>query len=269
MRILKPDGRYRGRSYSEWIQEWSNLLVSSSPDYQTASDMFFLRGNIDYEADQSGNRTIKPGQFYDRTGSLGQTVYSNTALFIPVMTAMYSLNDPYEAMQLLDQEDLRYAVRTDLTEGGEMWLRVKNSNAGYKPVIQAPDKMENYYFETVPFTLRISNHSPLLNKFESALGPGEYETVQGGYFVILSNLAPDNYRFHFGGNGRGYYYTDAVYDITVVPDKFRNLAKDVSTKDLTSGEGVTIEDEDREKKTYRHLKTEDDIENTTPFPDKK
>jgi hypothetical protein len=268
LRIIKPDGRYRGRSYSEWIQEWSNLLVSSSPDYQTASDMFFLRGNIDYKADQSGNRTIKPGKFYDRTGSLGQTVYSNTALFIPVMTAMYSLNDPYEAKQLLDEVDLHYAVRTDLTEGGEMWLRVKNSPApaGYGPVIQVPDKMENYYFETAPFTLRISNQSPLLNKFESSLGPGEYETVTGGYFVILSDLAQGSYRFHFGTNGRGYYYTDAVYDITVVPDKFRNLAKDVSTKDLTPGKTPKIiENQDNEKKTYRHLKTEHDIENTTPF----
>ena len=261
--IVDPNVRYRGRSYSEWVAEWSNLLVSSSPDFQRSSDMFFLRGNLDYESDQAGNRNIKPGKFFDRTGNLGVTIYSNTALFIPVITAMYSINDPYEAKQLLDEEDLRNAVRTDLAEGGGMWLRYKSTNlATYKPVIPTNDNILNYYFETAVFTLRVSSQSPLIDKFETALGPGEYESVQAGYYVILTNLVPGKYRFHFGGNGRGYYYTDAVYDVTVRQETSRNLITDESNKNLPPSKPG----QDKAKKTYRHLKTEDDIENTLPFP---
>jgi len=262
--IIKPNDRYRGRSYSQWIEEWSNLLVSSSPDYQRSRDMFFLRGNLDYESDQSGIRTIKPGKFFDRSGSLGVTIYGDTALFIPVLTAMYSINDPYDAKQLLDEEDLRYAVRTDLAEGRGMWLRFKDpGTAKYKPLLPTAESILDYYFETAVFTLRVSSQSPLIDKFETALGPGEYESVQGGYYVIITNLPAGSYRFHFGGNGRGYYYTDAVYDITVLQEKARNLVTDESKKDLPSG-GKS--QQEKAIKTYRHLKTEDDIETTLPFP---
>ena len=262
LNILQPNERYKGRSYSEWIEEWSNLLVSSSPDNQTPSEMFFLRGNLDYEADATGSRTLKPGKFLDRTGSLSPTIDSDTALFIPIMTAMYSISDPYEARQLLDEEDLRRAVRTDITEGGNIWLRFKSSNIKtYKPILPKNDNIKNYYSETRMFTLRISSQSPLIEKFETAMGPGEYETVQGGYFVILTDLAPGTYRFHYGGNGRGSYYTDSVFDITVRPDQLRNLVTDLSNRNVFQGPK-----KDKDLKTYRHLKTEDDIETALPFP---
>jgi len=264
-KILQPNERYRGRSYSEWIEEWSNLLVSISPDDQNASEMFFLRGNLDYEPDETGYRIIKPGKFYNRTGSLGQTIYKNTALFIPVMTAMYSVNDQYLTRQLLDEEDLRNAVRRDLSDGREMWLRFKDSKDGYKPVIPK-NEITKYYFETAVFTVSVSSQSPLVDKFEAALAAGEHETVQGGYFVILTDLEKGKHRFHFGGNGRGYYYTDAVYDITVLPYESRNLANDVSNKNLTEGKGESIiETQDKERKNYLHLKTEDTVENISPF----
>jgi hypothetical protein len=102
----------------------------------------------------------------------------------------------------------------------------------------------------------------LIDKFETALSPGGHETVQGGYFVILTNLNAGRYRFHFGGNGRGYYYTDAVYDITVLQEKTRNLVRDESYKNIPPNAGQAA----KAKKIYRHLKTEDDIEGILPFP---
>jgi hypothetical protein len=261
LNILESHESYKGRSYSEWIEEWSNLLVSATPDYTSGAGMLFLRGNLDYETDQSGNRFVKPGNFLDKTGNLGETIYRNTALFIPVMTAMFSLNDPYESIQLLDEEGLRYAVRRDISEGGKVWLRYKTSKGKYQPVISG-GSIKDHYFETAMFTLRVSKESPLLSKFESPMDPGEYQTVQGGYFVILTDLDPGVYRFHFGGFGRGYYYTDAVYDIKVSQDVSRDLPDDVSTKNLSSNENNII----IEKKTFLHLKTEDEIDNASPFP---
>jgi hypothetical protein len=270
LEILNSDGTYGGRSYSEWLEQWSNLLVSASPDYQTGVDMFFLRGNLDYEADQRGNRTVKPGKFYDRTGSLGQTIYKNTALFIPVMTAMYSINDGYEAKQLLDEQDVRYAVRRDISEGGKMWLRFKTPKSEYGPVIK-DGSLKDYYFETAMFTLRVSNQCPLIDKFEAPIIPGEYQTVQGAYCVIMTDLSLGTYRFHFGGNGKGYYYTDSVFDITVSDQESRDLSNDVSKQQFpTFAAGTKPEIQEREKqkakKTFLHLKTESEIDDASPFP---
>lgn len=266
---LKPNERYMGRSYPEWIEEWSNLLVSSSPDYQNGAEMLFLRGNLDYEADKSGNRYVKPGKFFDRTGSLGLTIYKNTALFIPVMSSMYSLNDAYEATPLLDEENVRNAVRNDISQGGKMWLRYKEPGSDYKSVLEE-NELKKYYFETSVFTLRVSNQSPLIEKFETAFNPGEYETVQGGYFVILKNLPEGNYRFSFGGFGNGFYYTAATYDITV-KGKSRNLVDDVSYEELPTPKilGTPTDDEKKQqenaKKRSLHLKIESDIEDASPF----
>jgi hypothetical protein len=263
---LKPNERYRGRSYPEWIEEWSNLLVSSSPDYQNGVDMLFLRGNLDYEADKSGVRYVKPGKFFDRTGSLGLTIYKNTALFIPVMSSMYSINDAYESAQLLDEEDLRNAVRNDISQGGKMWLRFKESGSDYKSVL-GKNKLEEYYFETAVFTLRVSNQSPLIDKFETAFSPGEYETVQGGYFVILKDLAEGTYRFDFGGFGRGFYYTAAICDITVKGES-RNLVDDVSQEELPKLIGDPDKDKEEKEKAKKrslHLKIESEIEDASPF----
>ena len=52
IKVLKPNESYRGRNYSDWIEEWSNWLVSSSVDYNTDGHMLFLRGNLEYESDQ-------------------------------------------------------------------------------------------------------------------------------------------------------------------------------------------------------------------------
>jgi hypothetical protein len=184
------------------------------------------------------------------------------------MTAMFSLNDPHESIQILDEQGLRYAVRRDLSEGGNMWLRYMDSAGAYQSIVP---KLNDFYFETSVFTLRVSAENPLLTKFESAFDPGEYQTVQGGYFVILTNLTPGTYRFHFGGNGRGYYYTDAVYDITVQSSKLRDLTKDVSSQNASPKPGpkaplLQQTGYTNQFKKFLHLKTEDDANNASPFP---
>jgi hypothetical protein len=257
---LKPNELYKGRNYSEWIEEWSNWLVSSSVDYNADGTMLFLRGNLEYESDQSGNRFVKPGKLLDRTGSLGVTISNDTAVFIPIMTAMFSLNDPHESLQMLDEQGLRYAVRRDISEGGNLWLRYKESNDKYQSVVPS---LNIFYFETSIFTLRVSNENPLLSKFESAFDPGEYQTVQGGYFVILDNLTSGTYRLHFGGIGRGYYYTDAVYDINVQSSKRRDLTNDVSSLGPLPISNVGAGDR---LKKYLHIKNESDIDAASPFP---
>jgi hypothetical protein len=259
MKTLQKDEVYRGRSYSEWIESWSNLLVSASPDYPSGSDMLFLRGNIDYKMDPSGVRFKEPGKFLDRTGNLKETIYHNTALFIPIVTALYAMNEPYEGSPLSDEEGLRYAVRKDISEGGKMWLRFKTkSHPTYDKVV---DEIKFFYFETAKFTLNVSPNSPLVPQFEYPYAPSNYEAVQGGYFVILYDLSPDIYRFNFGGFGRGFYYTAGVYDIEVKDERSRDLPKDVSSENLPARAALIPQ----AKAKLFHLKIEDDVEQTSPF----
>jgi hypothetical protein len=84
-------------------------------------------------------------------------------------------------------------------------------------------------------------------------------------------LSPDTYRFHFGGNGRGYYYTDAVYDVTVQSTNLRDLTKDVSAQSAPPkpGPNAPISNQigyNTLLKKFSHLKTEDDIHDISPFP---
>jgi hypothetical protein len=262
MKILGKNESYIGRSYSEWIESWSNLLVSDSPDYPSGNEMLFLRGSIDYKTDPSGVRFKEPGKFFDKTGNLGETIYRDTALFIPLISALYTMNEPYEGRPLLDEEALRYAVRKDISEGGNMWLRFKsNTQPTYKPVVLPKVKYEDFYFETAKFTLNVSRNSPLVAQFEYPYTPNNYEAVQGGYFVILYDLKPGTYRFNFGGFGRGFYYTAGVYDITVLNETLRNLANDISNQNLPTNPTVIAQ----AKAKVFHLKIEDDIEKTSPF----
>lgn len=261
-----------GRSYSEWIESWSNLLVSDSPDYQSGNEMLFLRGSIDYKTDSSGVRSKEPGKFFDKTGNLGETIYENTALFIPIISALYTINETYEGRPLLDEEGLRYAVRKDIAEGGDMWLRVKSDkDPKYKPIVALTDKNDinnDFYFETAKFTLNVSRNSPLVAQFEYPYPPNNYEAVQGGYFVILYDLDPGIYRFNFGGFGRGSYYSAGVYDITVLKGNTRNLVKDVSKENLPEEKENDKENQKiltLNKAKVFHLKIEDDIEKSSPF----
>jgi hypothetical protein len=62
---------------------------------------------------------------------------------------------------------------------------------------------------------------------------GEFESIVGGYFIIIRALAHSSYRIIFGGSGPGTYYTNAVYDIRVEGRRKQRLV------DL-SGDGSAI-----------------------------
>ena len=50
---------------------------------------------------------------------------------------------------------------------------------------------------------------------QDAVKPGLYDTVVGGFFVIIRSLPRGKYRVEFGGEGRGNYSTNSIYDVVV------------------------------------------------------
>ena len=267
--ILKPNAIFEGKGYSDLLQEWANWLVSSSPDYQSNESVLFLRGNLDYNSDEGGLRDTESKGLL----KIDQTIYKNTLVFIPVMTAMYTLNEMYEGKQLLDEASIRYAVRKDTSMSPKVWLRYQTQkDSSYTPVLPTdvknlPSDLTKYYVETPKFNLSVKSDSPFRQKFEYPLAADNYEAVAGGYCVALKNLDPElTYRFHFGGFGRGTYRTDVFYDISVLKQEAKFLTDDISSEDVAKGDdGKLLKADDPKRKKFLHLKNEDELNNTSPL----
>lgn len=232
---MLPSQMLRGKNYGDWIAEWSNWIMSEQPDNYDGADILFLRGNVDYHYDSIGQRLKDPGGFLNKMEDRGYRITADTAVFIPVITAMFRKVDRYEGRQTSDERNMRYAARKDIFEGTEMWLVYKKYDdlvndwpADYQNVVSS---LYDFIFETRLFTLYVDTNSPLRQRLEEPLDPGEYEAVTHGYVVILTDFQPGTYRFKFGGKGRDEYYTHSGYDISVEGIRVPN-SLDLSTKPL-------------------------------------
>ena len=254
--IVDPKDNFRGMSYGDWIEVWSNWLFSPYPNYVPDEDILFCRGFLEY----SGSAyTITQQQFIaerPRPGGaltkddlrttekrlllnkdvdkaevdLSDRLPTGTAIFFPLLTAMYSMGNSYEGRILDNEFDLRRAVMKDTYESREVFFKVRSS----PPRVPIPKikLVPKYRFETRLFTLRISESSPFIGYHSDEIQAGTYETVTGGYFVILDELAKGSYTFEFGGKGRDGYRTTTIHRIVVSEDR-RDQIRDASTDPLS------------------------------------
>jgi hypothetical protein len=226
--VISLQENFRGMSYGSWIATWSNWLLSEAPDYDVEGDVLFLRGNVSYRpgTGEGGQpRVIDPKGFYNRAGDLQEKISDATAICLPIMTAMYFIGDRYEGRVLENEEHIRYAARKDINEGGDMWATIMKE--GDKVSSKIVVDLEKYRVESPLFKLIVSEKSTLLDFIEYPMPAGEYDAVTVGYFLIIKSLPISTYRIQIGGKGRGYYRTDAVYDITV-SKKEKCFVRDIS-----------------------------------------
>ena len=78
------------------------------------------------------------------------------------------------------------------------------------------------YVETPPFSLTVSENSPMRERFEVPIEPGTYDTFAGAWALMLNTndklpLPEGKYRLQYGGVGRGDYKSDTVVDFKVQP----------------------------------------------------
>jgi hypothetical protein len=214
--VVLPTENFRGMSYGDWAVLWSNWLLSEQPDNYAGSDVLFLRGNVDYKPLRGATgapRHSDPKGVYNRTGSKGEKVFEGTAIFFPVVNALLSTGELYDGRLLKDEEDIRFAAKKDIDEGCAIWANIKRK--GDKKPTKIVKNLRDYRVESPLFKLVVPQKSQLRDRMESPLEPGIYDSVTAGYYVLIRSLPPLTYRIHFGGKGRGTYYTDSVYDVTV------------------------------------------------------
>jgi hypothetical protein len=214
--VLSPSDNYRGLPYGEFIVRWNRWLMSENPDEYRIQDFLFFRGNIGHHTD--ANSLYRAPRI---------EVEEGTAIFIPVITTLYSIGDSYNGSVLTDEERLRRALYEHVNAAGPFWATIQFMNNTDQPTQRIVKNLEYFRFESPLFNLKISDKNPFLTKMDVSISPGEYTSLAGGYFILIKNLPPSMYRFRFGGKGLGKFHTDSLYEVNLLPKK-RTGPKDLS-----------------------------------------
>lgn len=212
--ILPVNECFRGLSYGQWASMWCNWLMSKDPDNTTRKDILFLRGNLNYASvapHSDSPRFSDPSSALIRTGEDMEMIFENSAIFVPVLTAQYSIGDIYDGMKLKDEQDLRDAVNRDSDESLSIWATITFK----KRTSKLADDLTRYRVESPLFQLSVPTASKLRLKTQDRVKPGNHYTVVGGFFLLICSLPKGRYRLEFGGKGRGGYGTNSVYELAV------------------------------------------------------
>lgn len=214
LNVVPVNENFRGLSYGEWVSIWDNWLMSEDPDNAIRKDILFLRGNLDYMSVAPANdfpRFSDSSAALIKTNQNSEMIFENTAVLIPVLTAHYSIGDIYDGKRLNSEHEMREAVNRDSDDSLRIWATITYKKKTSKIV----NNLNAYRVESPLFRLRIPDNSRLRLKTQDVVKPGVYDTVAGGFFLIVRSLPRGKHRLEFGGNGRGNYNTNSIYDIAV------------------------------------------------------
>lgn len=227
--VVPVKENYLGMAYGEWAAVWDNWLMSEDPDRNVRNDIIYLRGNLDYKPVALGDRFpryMAPRSELTFVGRKRLLIFSNSGVLIPVLTARYSLGDLYDGKRIDDLMGLRDAVKRDTDESFNVYAVIRDlENRGrYAPIVQ---DINHYRIESPMYKLVIKPKANLKDSGEFLTDPGAYDSVIGGFFIIVRYLPKGRYRLKFGGEGRGRYSTHSTYDIAVL-NKRRSMTNDNS-----------------------------------------
>ncbi len=129
-------------------------------------------------------------------------------------------------VRIEDELALREAVNRDSDESLNIYAIIMSHGRKSSPIVYDSNE---YRIESPMYNLIIGLKSRFRNGGEAPSDPGEYNSIMGGFFLIVRSMQVGQYRIKFGGVGRGNYATHSTYDISV-RDKRRNLVSDVSNQ---------------------------------------
>ena len=226
--VLKPWETFKGMSYGDWSAVWTNWLLSNEVDTYKGEDILFLRGNIDYKPTSSSPGALRhqdPASLLDKTGDKAYKVIEGTAILIPVTVVYSTIGENFDGKIIESEVELRRGLNSDFNLIRTMWATIKKINC--KKSYKIVPKITSYKIESPLFQLSVPSDS-ILNEFQDGpLKPGTYNSVVGGYFLLLKSLPQSKYRISFGAEGPGEYSTRSVYDIEVYSSTPR-ITKDIS-----------------------------------------
>lgn len=225
---MKSEDVYKGMTFSQLLREWLVWLYSNSPSYDGyREEICFLRGNVSYVYDPETGERKQSDLFQDRARSnddpdvfRGEVIFPDTGIFVPVISAFYSVGERYYGTTLDTLRDCQNLCRRDIDEGGNYWCTIHKK--GCQTAVDLREKVVR--IESPSFQVSVSQDSLLRERFEMPIEPGTYETFSVARVLFLKGLDGESeYRLRFGGFGRGNYLSDSVVDFVVSSDGRRVL----------------------------------------------
>jgi hypothetical protein len=219
-KILTVDQLFRGMTYGDLLREWLLWLHSDSPTYRGyPKEIRYLHGNLSYFYDRDTGIRKQAEKFQNRAkGSdkifRGDIIFDDTPIFVPATSAFYSVGETYyhDSKKLETIADCQFICRRDIMEGGPNWLRIQKKGC---EEIDLSGSLS--YVESPSFRMTVSEKSPLRDYFEMPIVPDTYDTVTVAKAALITSLPEGEYRLHYGGYGRGTYFSDTVHDFIVKP----------------------------------------------------
>ncbi|MGI9010204.1 MAG: hypothetical protein ACR2F1_03335 [Nitrososphaeraceae archaeon] len=211
LKIADPRYAFRGLTYGDWVAVWWNHFFSAQPDnyYDPGRGIVFLRGSVEYTYEDEPAKRVYTGQ----TKELGLRISKGTALFFPVITSLFVIDDKYQGVMMNNQLSIRSAARLDTLTGGTLWARIMSEDGKIYPLVE---KLDHFLVESPLFTLLVDESNPFKTKMDGPIEAGLHHGVSVGVYILISDLSEGKkYRLEFGGKGVGRYFTNSIYDIEV------------------------------------------------------
>jgi hypothetical protein len=187
--IVQPHENYKGLSYGCWSSVWWNWLFS---DQTQSSSVYFLRGNTDKEPP------------IIRTGKNGPIIYSDSAIFFPIICTITSKH-------LFEHASTQVIRRSESAQRQKNLLLLSVDING----VRIPN-LKNYYAESPEFVLNIPKSSKLRHSLDPIPRTGRSFAVSAGYWIMLRPLPPGTYRIIFKGKHADGYLSYGDYTIRVL-----------------------------------------------------
>lgn len=209
--ILPPDAIVAGRTQNQWAETWWNWVAShpsSTNPVLDSTGAFSSLGN-------QGQVFFLAGHF----GGLGPvtrsaTVRNDQYLFFPLANGVTTALDSFYGTSY---DQMKQDVIEFVGVGSNFYVELNGSNL-------SPATNLNGWLQLSPAIFRMN--FPPGGIFTDNNYTGEIDTVQRGWWVMLSPLAVGNYSLRFGGmatptgiySNFGQNVQNVTYNLNVVPE---------------------------------------------------
>jgi hypothetical protein len=274
--LLDPNQNYMGKSFSEWIAEYTNWLIQPNPDLNNNGEVVFLRG-LDFHDlnEKTATKGVGPAfQDIEPVAMVGKdSIYIpvKKPILFPIVMAIGESIDT----KLDDNNACRMNYVRSIFDGYSA-----NSNqvkVDGKNLMSDDSKMNNYHIESSEFTLNVPDvpyGSSLKDVIKMPLRtPGKRSCVVSGIFFMLKFLkrSPNSHILRFYSNSCKTMLcdTDGLYYIKVLDtegevmssrhDKILSykLMKKLKTGEITDYEHKSLMEQGNiSPDEPRHIKTQ-------------
>jgi hypothetical protein len=211
--VVVPDKQDNKNRYNELVKRWWNwIYVDNCDDDSTFDDVTFLRGNVIGPRLVLGAGISSTPIDLEPCHTKNISTKAGTNIFFPVYHVNIVDKHPYgDGKQCGSISRCAQAARNDLGDLYQKWAKIKIDGGKAQDITL---NLNNHYFESDEFTLKVNGPNALNREQGFSLGKGSYQGVAFGTYLLMNNFQRGTYEIDFGGKATN-YRTRAIYYMTV------------------------------------------------------